>query len=191
MRRLLAVSLLILTIGVMLLFIGFMLKSGKDRESVELVLVVPPEFEWVLKLNKSFEVDVEGLGLGDFAKTDFTCDGVGRVPLISWENVSGAKAYAVIVYDPDTPSGIFYHLIIYNVRGSTLSKAMGEGLPNSGGLPGWYPICPPKGSGIHRYYFLVIAQSDRISPVENVYELAETLKKYAIAYGWSMIVYKR
>ncbi|HIP66428.1 MAG TPA: hypothetical protein EYH08_07895 [Pyrodictium sp.] len=192
LRRVFAVFLL-LAAGIALLIVGLLWggRGGEGGESVELVFVVPPGFGWVLELNRSFRVDVEGLGLGDYAKIDFTCDGVGRVPLISWENVSGAKAYTVIVYDPDAPIGIFYHLIVYNVRGTSLSKAMGEGLPNSGGLPGWYPICPPKGSKPHRYYFLVIAQSERIPPVESVEELAETLKKYAIAYGWSMIVYKR
>ncbi|HID70371.1 MAG TPA: YbhB/YbcL family Raf kinase inhibitor-like protein, partial [Desulfobacterales bacterium] len=64
-------------------------------------------------------------------------------------------------------------------------------LPNSGGFPGWYPICPPRGSSVHRYYFLVIAQDDEIASAKNVEELANFLKKHAIAYGWSVIVYKR
>ena len=197
MRRSVFVAVCVLVVGLVLLVGGLMLLSGllssggnKVPSKVEVAFVAPPGFEWITKLNKTFEVDVEGLKPGSMAKREFTCDDIGRAPLVSWENVSGAKAYTVIVYDPDAPNGVFYHLIAYNIEGTSL-KVLGEALANSGGFPGWYPICPPRGSGIHRYYFLVIAQDSSIPPVKSVQELADLLKNHAVAYGWSMIVYKR
>ena len=156
---------------------------------------LPDILEWVTALPRQINVKVLApngtpLPIGAKAPRDYTCDGQGVKPLIKWNTIKGAKAYTVIVYDPDAPSPPFYHLIAYNIRGASLDNSM-EFLPNTAGQPGWYPICPPPGHGKHRYIVVVIAQDTTINRQNTLKELVENLEKHAIAYGWHMLVYSR
>ncbi len=92
----------------------------------------------------------------------FTCDGTKRHPPLSVSGVpAGAKSLAIIVDDPDAPSGIFTHWVIWNI--DPLTKEIAEGsVPeksqegtNSSGETGYTPPCPP--SGQHRYFFTLYA----------------------------------
>jgi Raf kinase inhibitor-like YbhB/YbcL family protein len=95
---------------------------------------------------------------------EYTCNGAGRIPPLAWSGTpSDAVALALVVDDPDAPSGTFTHWVVLDLPSGT-SKLDGEVLPagaveakNSGGRVGWYPPCPP--SGIHRYRFTVYALS--------------------------------
>jgi Raf kinase inhibitor-like YbhB/YbcL family protein len=89
----------------------------------------------------------------------FTCAGAGGVPPIAWSgNLRGTAAVAVVVDDPDAPSGTFVHRIVLDLPAATPS--LGTDLPagahqalNSAGRTGWTPPCPP--SGTHHYRFTV------------------------------------
>ncbi|MGW5238471.1 YbhB/YbcL family Raf kinase inhibitor-like protein [Monashia sp. NPDC004114] len=95
---------------------------------------------------------------------DYTCNGAGRIPPLAWSGTpSDAAALALVVDDPDAPSGTFTHWVVLDLPSGTI-KLDGDVLPtgavqakNSGGRVGWYPPCPP--SGIHRYRFTVYALS--------------------------------
>jgi Raf kinase inhibitor-like YbhB/YbcL family protein len=78
----------------------------------------------------------------------------------------------LIVDDPDAPSGLFVHWVVFNIP--TTEKALNEGVgiagPNSGGgthgRNGFGKIayggpCPP--SGTHRYYFHLYALDTTIN----------------------------
>ncbi|MGI5246399.1 YbhB/YbcL family Raf kinase inhibitor-like protein [Dactylosporangium sp. CA-139066] len=92
---------------------------------------------------------------------DFTCKGAGRVPSLSWSgDTKGAKALAVVVDDPDAPSGTYVHWIVLDLPASAtaLSSNGVRGLKeakNSASEKGWTPPCPP--SGTHHYRFTVYA----------------------------------
>jgi len=82
---------------------------------------------------------------------------------ISWP-AEADKFYTLCMTDPDAPSRgnpkyrEWHHWLVVNipgnevVKGDTLSEYVGSG--------------PPKGTGLHRYVFLVYRQPDKIAPTE-------------------------
>lgn len=104
---------------------------------------------------------------GEPIPRDFTCDGRDVSPALKWENApKGSAGFALIMEDPDAPSGTFTHWIIVNIPPT--ASGLDEGIPgsetldngaiqgrNSAGKIGYMGPCPP--SGTHRYYFKVYA----------------------------------
>lgn len=91
----------------------------------------------------------------------FTCDGGDRSPPLQIAEIpSSAKSLALIVDDPDAPSGLFTHWIVWNISSQTNEIAEGSA-PNGVqgtsdfGKSGYGGPCPP--SGTHRYYFKIFA----------------------------------
>jgi Raf kinase inhibitor-like YbhB/YbcL family protein len=91
---------------------------------------------------------------------EFTCKGAGTSPPLAWSGVpSGARSVALVVDDPDAPSGTFTHWVVYNIDPARSTIAAGQ-VPegalqarNSGGDVGYTGPCPP--SGTHHYRFTV------------------------------------
>src|SRR5207247_5050635 len=91
----------------------------------------------------------------------FTCDGGDTSPTLQIGEVpSSAKSLALIVDDPDAPSGLFTHWMVWNISPQT--NIIGEGSTPQGvqgtndfGKSGYGGPCPP--SGTHRYYFKIFA----------------------------------
>ncbi len=98
-------------------------------------------------------------------------------PKLSWNPVFGAKSYALICIDPDVPSGgEWKHWVLLNIpasldhlpeseiernrvwnldlNGEKYQIIQGR---NSWGDYGYGGPAPPKGSGVHRYYFCLYA----------------------------------
>jgi hypothetical protein len=92
----------------------------------------------------------------------YTCDGASIHPPFSVADVpAGTKSLAIIMDDPDAPSGTFTHWVIWNISPDTISVPEGvvpeksEEGTNSAGEAGYTPPCPP--SGQHRYFFTLYA----------------------------------
>ncbi len=91
----------------------------------------------------------------------FTCDGGDTSPPLQIAEVpSGAKSLVLVADDPDAPSGVFTHWLVWNIPPQTNSIAEGSGPKgvhgtNDFGKSGYGSPCPP--SGAHRYYFRVFA----------------------------------
>jgi Raf kinase inhibitor-like YbhB/YbcL family protein len=92
----------------------------------------------------------------------FTCDGADANPALRFEGAPAeAKSLALIVDDPDAPSGLFTHWLVWNIdlkttaieENSAPSNAI-QG-KNDFGKSGYGGPCPP--SGTHRYFFKVFA----------------------------------
>jgi Raf kinase inhibitor-like YbhB/YbcL family protein len=82
-----------------------------------------------------------------------TCDGAGREPTLRIQQVPrGTKALALIVHDPDAPSGDFTHWTVYDIPPAARTPIGETGL-NELGKPGYTPPCPPPGGGLHHYAF--------------------------------------
>jgi hypothetical protein len=100
----------------------------------------------------------------------YTCDGANISPPLAWKDVpAGAQSLALVVADPDAPSGTFYHWVIFNLPAG--STGLPEALPAAGTAgavqgtssfrrPGYGGPCPP--SGVHRYYFTLYALDTRL-----------------------------
>ena len=86
----------------------------------------------------------------------------------------GAKSLALIVDDPDAPSGTFVHWLVYNMPPQTthldeavtkIASMPGGGMQgrNDFGHDGYGGPCPPPGS-THHYRFRIFALDSQISP---------------------------
>ncbi|GAA3127887.1 YbhB/YbcL family Raf kinase inhibitor-like protein [Kribbella aluminosa] len=128
----------------------------------------------------------------------YTCDGAGNSPPLAWTGTpDDAKALAIVVDDPDAPSGTFTHWVLLDVDPKTTSLAAGGTPPgaaqaaNSAGKPSYYGPCPP--SGMHHYRFTVYALSKATNLPAGT-KLADALKSIdgsTIARGQLTAVYKR
>ena len=151
---------------------------GRDSRRVRAALVVagavvaagcsggeamkPPEPD----VAQTITVTSPAFGDGQPIPEEHTCRGAGVPPELAWRGVPGeARSLALVVSDPDAPSGTFMHWVLYDLppRDGTLAggrpPAGAREADNSGRGKGWYPPCPP--SGTHRYVFSVYALRDR------------------------------
>ena len=90
----------------------------------------------------------------------YSCDGNDINPPLTIEGIpKEAKTLALIVDDPDAPSGTFDHWIVWNIPAST--NKIGENtVPGKEGMNSAKQLsymgpCPPGGT--HRYLFKVYA----------------------------------
>ncbi len=97
-----------------------------------------------------------------------TCDGSDVSPPLAWQDApAGTQAFALILDDPDAPSGTFTHWLLWDLPASTTQ--LPENLPKSGeifgggkqgrndfGRTGYGGPCPPPGKP-HRYFFRLYA----------------------------------
>ena len=97
----------------------------------------------------------------------YSCSGRNVSPPLTWGNApASTKSFALILDDPDAPSGTFVHWVIFNIPSA--SSGLPEAVPNSAKLTdgtlqgnngagelGYFGPCPP--SGTHRYFFKLYA----------------------------------
>jgi Raf kinase inhibitor-like YbhB/YbcL family protein len=105
-----------------------------------------------------------------------TGDGGDRSPPLAWSGApSSTTTYALIVDDPDAPSGTFVHWLAFDIPAA--ERGLPEGVEHCGDLTdgmkqgrndfdrtGYGGPLPPHGQ-THRYRFKLYALDDRI-PVE-------------------------
>ncbi len=100
------------------------------------------------------------------------CTGQNVSPPLEWKNPpAGTKSFALMVHDPDAPTGSgWWHWVVYNIPADATSLPEGAGaaggtaLPKGAvqgngdfGKPEWGGPCPPPGSGKHHYNFTLFA----------------------------------
>ena len=92
----------------------------------------------------------------------FTCDGADVNPALRFEGAPAeAKSLALIVDDPDAPSGLFTHWLAWNIDPKTTDVAENSAPAKAGQGTNDFPKtgyggpCPP--SGTHRYFFKIFA----------------------------------
>jgi Raf kinase inhibitor-like YbhB/YbcL family protein len=90
-----------------------------------------------------------------------TCDGKDQPPRLSWSGEpEGTKSFALILHDPDAPSGDFTHWVVTDLPPSTHTLVAGAGGAVEGsndfGRTGYGGPCPPPGAA-HRYLFELYA----------------------------------
>ena len=101
----------------------------------------------------------------------FGCQGANVSPALSWSNApAGTQSFALMVYDPDAPTGSGgWHWIVYNIPATSTSLPAGAGSAQGSALPagavqgrtdfgttGYGGPCPPPGKP-HHYYFRLYA----------------------------------
>jgi Raf kinase inhibitor-like YbhB/YbcL family protein len=129
---------------------------------------------------------------------DFTCDGEGKMfDLKVTEVPAGTKSLAIIIEDPDAPSGVFTHFVAWNipviesvVDCSDLVATSSVGKFSSGSN-GYVPPCPPE--GIHRYFvkFFAVSEILNLEAGSTRQELEKMLADKVIEQAQVMGLYSR
>jgi Raf kinase inhibitor-like YbhB/YbcL family protein len=145
------------------------------------------------------EVVSDGLGADGSIDPRFSALGRNLSPPLRWTPVEGAKAYAIIVEDPDAPmERPFVHWMIWNIPGEVtwLSEGVPEGQHlvtpqnavqgrNDNGSFGYFGPEPPPGTGVHHYHFQVFALDGPLTlhPDANLRALVDAMKGRVLADG--------
>lgn len=141
----------------------------------------------LLVVDKPMQISSDAFENNGFIPTEYTCDGLDISPKISFSNIPRhTKSLALIMDDPDAPSGTFVHWIVWNIMPTKNGFEKGESLVEpqgvtSFGKQGYGGPCPP--SGTHRYFFKLYAL-DTILDLDtsaNVTELENAMKDHIIA----------
>jgi Raf kinase inhibitor-like YbhB/YbcL family protein len=108
----------------------------------------------------------------------FGCQGGNLSPALHWTGAPpGTQSFALLVHDPDAPTGSgWWHWIVYNIPAATSALPAGAGDPHKGLLPAgavqgrtdfgtsaYGGPCPPPGAPHHyhfRLYALKVAKLD-------------------------------
>ncbi len=130
---------------------------------------------------------------GSAIPAKYTCSGEDISPSLSWSGVpQGTKSLALIVDDPDAPSGTFVHWVVYNLPPKTShfddAVPKGTSMPGGGlqgrndfGHDGYGGPCPPPGSP-HHYRFRLFALNSQISPQSSKGpEVEQAMKDHILA----------
>jgi Raf kinase inhibitor-like YbhB/YbcL family protein len=134
-----------------------------------------------------------------------TCDGADQSPQLSWpEAPPGTRSFALVMDDPDAPSGTFRHWGVFNMPATRTAIERGEGngpsntifvqAVNDFGKSGYGGPCPPKGHGPHRYRFKLYALDvDKLTlPADAKIEQVEAqAEKHQIAFAEITGTYER
>jgi Raf kinase inhibitor-like YbhB/YbcL family protein len=124
----------------------------------------------------------------------YTADGNNLSPPLEWSDPpSGTKSFALIVEDPDAPSGTFRHWGVYNIASDL--RMLPEGIGQRGterfgmavndfGDPTYGGPAPPKGHGTHHYHFKLAALDVDVlskAPSMKVEDVWKTAKNHVIS----------
>ena len=128
----------------------------------------------------------------------YTCDGDEVSPPLGWSGVpEDAAALALVVDDPDAPSGTFTHWVVLDIPPATTSSDEG-GVPAGGvqaetsaGAAAYAGPCPP--SGTHHYRFTIVALDAELGLSEgsSLDQALEAVDDHAIARGTLTGTYSR
>ncbi|MGE5487381.1 MAG: YbhB/YbcL family Raf kinase inhibitor-like protein [bacterium] len=102
---------------------------------------------------------------GDSIPRLYTCEGANVSPAVEWTGAPETTgSYALILEDPDAPSGTFTHWLLWDIPRAASAVAqgfkagsLGESGTNDFGKLGYGGPCPPPGHGAHRYFFRLYA----------------------------------
>ena len=123
----------------------------------------------------TFQLTSDAFASGQSIPAKYACVGRNISPALAWTDApAGTQSFALIMDDPDAPSGTWVHWVLYNINPD--KRELQEDLPitgksidpeaiyvgkNSSGNIGYDGPCPP--SGTHRYYFKLYALDTLIS----------------------------
>jgi Raf kinase inhibitor-like YbhB/YbcL family protein len=158
-----------------------------------------------------FELESSAFGYGEPIPQQYTCDGEDISPPLSWSDPPEETwTYALIMDDPDAPSGDWVHWLFYNLprearglqAGVVPSERELEGMPEdepgvmlhgvtSWEMRGYRGPCPP--SGTHRYYFRLYALDTILDLPSGAtrQELTEAMEGHILAVAELMGTYSR
>ena len=173
-------------VAALALVILLLIPGNKNSLSDEDALSTPPA---------GFSLSSPDFAAGAPIPVRFTCDGEDIPPTLVWSGEpAGTNSFVLIMDDPDAPSGIWTHWIVYNLTADTHSLdslvILGVTLNNVPVLfgknnwesQGYGGPCPP--SGTHNYVFQLYALDEMLSLPDNLSkaELEVAIGPHVLAY---------
>lgn len=131
---------------------------------------------------------------------DYTCDGKNISPPLAWSGApTGVQSFALIVDDPDAPSGVWTHWVVFDLPADTselpenaaISGNARQGM-NDFKHPAYGGPCPPAGKP-HRYIFKLYALDTTLGLKAGASkrEVEAAMAKHILAQGVLVGTYQR
>ena len=154
------------------------------------------------KKNSALTITSKAFAEGEIIPAKYTCDAENISPEISWtKGPDKTKTYALICDDPDAPSKVWVHWVVYNIPADvteltekfptdSIYKNIENGINDFGTL-GYSGPCPP--SGTHHYKFKIYALDCNLNlkAASTKAQLEAAMKDHIIANGMLTGLYKR
>lgn len=121
----------------------------------------PPSANGAASSPSGFVLASSAFSDGAAIPKQYSCDGENVSPPLEWHGAPAqTQSYALIVDDPDAPSGNFTHWAVFDISKTTsespeAAKNFGRAAQNGRGQIGYTGPCPPGGT--HRYFFTLYA----------------------------------
>ena len=161
-------------------------------------MMAPPETHRKMELSSAAFKD------GQPIPNRYTCDDKNISPALAWNGApAGTKSLALIVDDPDSPTGVWTHWIVFNIPAdaSALDEDAAKSQTSPAGLrmglndfknAGYGGPCPPAGKA-HRYYFKILALDITLDLPAGASRQAvdAAIAKHVLSQGQLMGTYQR
>jgi len=132
---------------------------------------------------------------GKLIPSKYTCDGANVSPPLTIEGIpEKAVGLAVMMEDPDAPTGMYVHWVVWNIptTGRIEEKTiLGTHGLNTSKERGYHGPCPPMGT--HRYLLRVYALDTKLNlnPLSDKEDLENAMQSHVVAQGELMGLYRR
>src|SRR4051812_39008598 len=111
--------------------------------------------------NIAFQLASPSFGNDQPIPVRHTCEGEGSSPELAWSHPpAGTRSYALLMHDPDAPTGDFTHWLLWDIPTDETSLAEGTGNQSAGATGAnsrrdiaYLAPSPPPGDPPHRYIF--------------------------------------
>ena len=153
-----------------------------------------PSESWLLRGGMVLSSDA--FANGTAIPQEYTCNGTNISPPLAWTGQpSSTVSLALVMEDPDAPSGLFTHWVLFNIppdlpslgsdqpSNDTIDDTAIQG-KNDFGVIGYRGPCPPPGS-THHYRILIYALNTSVNlPSGSTRaDLLRTIMGHVIASG--------
>jgi Raf kinase inhibitor-like YbhB/YbcL family protein len=143
----------------------------------------------------AFTLKSAAFGDGGEIPSKYSRNGENVSPPLSWKDAPAeTKSFALIVEDPDAPSGNFRHWGVYDIaperselpEGTTAgakTETLGHGVNDFGNAHYDGPQ-PPKGHGVHHYHFRLAAldtETLHLGPKANIDDIWAKARPHILA----------
>jgi len=155
--------------------------------------------------NKKNHLDVTSKSFSELGMipAKYTCDAENISPQIAWtKGPDSTKTYVLICDDPDAPSKVWVHWVLFNIPPTTLELTENFSLEkkllpgaldgiNDFGTPGYSGPCPPN--SIHRYLFKIYALNIELNLKADATkaDVEKAMQNHILAEGTLTGKYKR
>ena len=149
----------------------------------------------------TFKISSTAFGEGHMIPLEYSRGGGNISPPLEWNGIpDGTKSLALVVDDPDAPSGLFVHWILFGIaptlrrleRGQSTASIPGVRSGRNGfGNQGYDGPQPPEGT--HRYYFHLYALDHDVNlkPGASRSELDHAMEGHVLGHATMMGKFQR